>query len=103
MKAKVICKQCEREFEIKEIKSKRITDNIEEYYFECSECSVEQHCFYADKVVRKLMQHQKDLRSRLQKATSDKRKQKIQGALQETNNKVSNELDRVRGEVEVAK
>lgn len=49
------------------------------------------------------MQHQKNLRFRLQKATSVKRKQKVWDELQETNEKVASELDRVRKEVEGAK
>lgn len=103
MKTEVICKQCEHEYKIKEIKSNRITEDIDEYYFACPECAVEQNCFYADKVVRKLMQHQKNLRFRLQKATSVKRKEKILNELQETNTKVAAELNRVREEVEGAK
>ncbi|PRT35489.1 hypothetical protein [Bacillus wiedmannii] len=103
MKTNVICNQCQYEYKIKEIKNKRITEDIEEHYFVCPECGVEQNCFYADKVVRKLMQHQKNLRFRLQKATSVKRKQKVWDELQETNEKVAIELDRVRKEVEDTK
>ncbi|PFN14858.1 hypothetical protein [Bacillus cereus] len=103
MKTNVICNQCQHEYKIKEIKNKHITEDIEDHYFVCPECGVEQNCFYADKLVRKLMQHQKNLRFRLQKATSVKRKQKVWDELQETNEKVAAELDRVRGEVEGTK
>ncbi|HDR4727317.1 hypothetical protein J0835_28715 [Bacillus cereus group sp. Sample62] len=100
MKTEVICKECKYEYKIKEIKSKRITEDINEHYFVCPECSVEQNCFYDDKVVRKLMQHQKNLRFRLQKSTSIKRKQKVWDELQETNEKIAAEMDRVRELVE---
>ncbi|MDM5270528.1 hypothetical protein [Bacillus wiedmannii] len=103
MKTNVACSQCQHEYKIKEIRSKCIAGDIDEHYFVCPECGVEQNCFYADKLVRKLMQHQKNLRFRLQKATSVKRKQKVWDELQETNEKVASELDRVRKEVEGAK
>lgn len=100
MKTNVTCSQCQHEYKIKEIRSKCITEDIDEHYFVCPECGVEHNCFYADKAVRKLMQHQKNLRFRLQKATSVKRKQKVWDELQDTNQKVTVALDRARELVE---
>lgn len=62
---RVKCDSCNKRFEFKNPKKRKLTDKVSEIYFECPNCEEEFHSYYENEKVRKLMKENKQLQNKL--------------------------------------
>lgn len=57
----VTCNEgCKKQFEIKQLKERKLKDGVIETYFKCPKCGRKYICFYTDKEIRKLQAELRD-------------------------------------------
>lgn len=97
MKAK--CDNCKEEFDFVP-KTRNITSEIKEVYFECSECNTKYHSYYLDKTVKDLMAENGELQLKLQDTEDEETFKHIMEHIKENKKLIKEEQENIKNLLE---
>lgn len=73
-----ICNEgCNKQFEVKEFKERKLKGGVREIYFKCTHCNKKYICFYTDREIRKLQTDLRNKRSNTKREEIEQLQQRI--------------------------
>lgn len=87
----VKCDSCNVRFKFKNPKKRKLTDQVSEIYFECSNCGEEFHSYYENEKVKELMKENRKLQSELKKNITKAKFESLMGKIKYNKKKINKE------------
>lgn len=96
----VKCDSCNKRFEFKNPKKRKLTDQISEIYFECPNCGDEFHSYYENEKVRGLIEKNMELQNELKQDITKAKFDSLMGKIKYNKRKIDKEQKFIKSEQE---